>query len=247
MPVHPPSPRPLDGHAVIVTRPDARVLLRAARALGAEALRLPGLALRARAFDWPEAVDDWIFISPAAVRFALARGVPPAIARSRVFAIGPGSRAALARRGIVARMPDAGADSEGLLALPALADVRARRIALVGAPGGRDLIGPALAARGADVVHVHAYERAPPRWTRRHLDALARSRPPWIVLVSSGEALANIVAAAAPDLLRRLREARLVVSSARLARLARTHGFERIAIAASAAPRDLIAAARDDR
>src|SRR5690606_12331959 len=60
MPAHPSTRRkPLSGQVVIVTRPDAAGLLRRARAPGAEALPLPGLALRAGAFPRPAARDAW--------------------------------------------------------------------------------------------------------------------------------------------------------------------------------------------
>ena len=121
--------------------------------------------------------------------------------------------------------------------------MRGRRIALVGAPGGRDLIGPTLRRRGAKVEAIHVYRREPPRLTRRHFDALAAADDPLITLLSSGEALANLVAALPPPLLARLRAQTIVVSSARLAAAARAAGFGAIVPAASAAPRDLLAGA----
>jgi len=234
----------LAGANVVVTRPGGAALLRSARRLGACALPLPGLSLRATAQPRPRiAFDAWVFTSPAAVRFALRHAprvrVPK---RARVFAIGAGTRAALARHGVAAIAPER-SDSEGLLALPALADVRGQCIALVGAPGGRDLIAPTLRARGAVVEAIHVYRREPPRLTRRHFDALAAADDPLITLLSSGEALANLVAALPPPLLARLRAQTIVVSSARLAAAARAAGFGAIVPAASAAPRDLLAAA----
>ncbi|MGN6520849.1 MAG: uroporphyrinogen-III synthase [Dokdonella sp.] len=234
----------LAGASIVVTRPDGAALLRSARRLGAAALPLPGLALRALPHARRHgAFDAWIFTSPAAVRFALrhAPGVPVP-RRARVFAIGAGTRAALARHGVDARAPERG-DSEGLLALPGLGAVRGWRVALVGAPGGRDLIAPALVSRGAQVEAIHVYRRVPPRLTRRHFDALAVAAEPLVTLLSSGEALANLVAALPPPLLARLRAQALVVSSHRLADAARAAGFDAITIAASAAPRDLLAAA----
>lgn len=199
---------------------------------------LIGATLRERGFD------DWIFSSPAAVRYAFARVARLCPSRrARVFALGAGTRRALARRGIAdARVPAAGSDSEGLLALADLADVRGRRIALVGAPGGRGVIAATLRRRGAEVVPVHVYERRAPRWTRRHFAALAAARAPLFTLLSSGEALANLVAGLPADALARLRGGALVVSSERLAALARAAGFANIRVARSAAPADLLAA-----
>lgn len=237
---------------MLVTRPagTARAFTARIRALGGTPLLLPGLSvrttrdaevasrLRASTFD------DWIFISPAAVRacFALA----PALRlqrRTRAFAVGAGTRRALARRGIAAFMPEAGADSEALLALPMLADVRGRRIALVGAPGGRNLIAPALRGRGAQVEAIDVYERRAPRLTRRHFDALGAAPQPWITLLSSAEALANLRGLLPPELAARWRSQPLVVASERLAALARAQGFEDIGVARSAVGADLLDAA----
>ena len=238
---------PLAGTRVVVTRPaaDADAFVRRARALGAEVLRLPGTALRARsgAIAAPPACDLWIFTSPAAVRHAFGAAGLRIDNRAPDFAVGAGTRRVLARHGVDASAPTRRADSEGLLALPQLADVRGRRVGLVGAPGGRGLIAARLRQRGADVVPVHVYERVPPRWTQRQLAALEAAREPLLTLLSSGEALANLAQRLPPDLFARLRRGRLVVSSERLAGLAAQVGFADVVVGASAAARDLLDAA----
>ena len=241
----------LEGATLVVTRPagTSSTLVRRVRALGGRALALPGLALRAEAEKPSQsarrgAFDAWIFTSPAAVRFGAGiLPAPRARARMLAYAIGAGTARALARHGVAATIPTEGADSEGLLALPDLKRVRGRRIALVGAPGGRDLIAPTLRRRGAKVEPIHVYRRVPPRLTRRHFGALASAGDPLITLVSSGEALAHLVALLPTPLLARLRAQALVVSSARLAGIARENGFSEIVQARSALPRDLIGAA----
>ncbi len=248
-----PSASALAGAAVVLTRPagSARAFARRAHALGAQALALPGLALTATAdadvaraaLHAARTFDDWIFISPAAVRFAFRLAADLSPGSARLFAVGAGTRRALARHGLDAQVPTTTFDSEGLLALPALGELRGRRIALVGAPGGRDLIAPALRRRGATVEPIHVYRRTSPRLTRRHFDALARAPEPWITLLSSGEALANLVALLPPDLLARLRRQLLVVSSARLAALAREQAFTQVVVAESAGADALFGAA----
>ena len=243
-----PTAAPLAQTCVVVTRPDGAALVRRARSLGALALALPGMALRAN--PEPQVVarlrergfDDWIFSSPAAVRFTFALVPEWRPARTaRVFAVGAGTRRVLARRGIAGvTVPATSSDSEGLLAVPELAAVRGHRIALVGAPGGRGIIATTLTARGAAVVPIHVHERHPPRWTRRQLDALAAARAPLFTLLSSAEALASLVARLPGDALARLRSGTLVVSSDRLAALAGAAGFANIRVVRSAAPRDLL-------
>ena len=252
------SDKPLAGITAVITRPagSAAALGVRARALGCATLNLPGLRLRAAmpdtpardALQAPDAFDTWIFTSPAAVRFACGLVPTLAIPRpARVIAIGAGTRRALARHGIVAASPAQRADSEGVLALDELADVRGSRVAIVGAPGGRDAIAPALRTRGAQVEHVHVYERGRPVLGKRQLDAVRAADDPLFTLISSGEALANLVALLPADLLERLRAQTLIASSERLAGIARGFGFEGIAVACSALPRDLLDAMRTAR
>ena len=239
----------LHGATIVITRPvgTGASLARAVRDAGGDALLVPGLRLRACADAQVRAVanacDPWVFTSPAAARFAFEAGLRPKRRRVAVIAVGEGTRAALARRGLPAVAPSGRGDSEALLALPALSDVRDRRIALFGAAGGRDVIAPGLRARGAVVEVVHVYERLRPRLTRRHVDAIAGAREPLVMLVSSGEVLANLAAGLPSPALQRLRSAHVVASSARVAALARAHGFADIYVAESALPRDLLAAA----
>lgn len=239
---------------MIITRPAdaAASLRRKVEALGGGAIGVPGLSLRqtpelqrvaARSLAEARA-QDWIFSSPAAVRFAF-RFVPSLHIPqgARAFGVGAGTQRALARRGIRALVPVDRSDSEGLLELPELTDVRDRDVALIGAAGGRDLIAPTLSERGARVESIHVYERGPPQLNRRHFEALARASDPLITLISSGEALVNLVALLPPPLLARLRHQILIVSSARLAAIAEKQGFEDVREAASASADDLLDAA----
>ena len=244
------KPHPLEGATILVTRPGgtAGAFLRQARSLGARAISVPGLSLRGiddhSARTAGPGFDDWIFTSPSAVRFG-AGLLPSRRKRShvRAFAVGEGTARALARHGVAASVPRDRFDSEGMLALPELRSVRGRHIAIVGAPGGRDLIAPTLRRRGARVETIHVYRREPPRLTRRHFEAIEAADDPLLTLVSSGEALGYLVALLPAALLERLRAQPLVVSSARLVGIARKHGFAEIVQARSAAPRDLLAAA----
>jgi len=246
---------PLAGASVIVTRPagSAAAVRRRVRALGGECVVIPGSGLRAPAdaggardlLGSLRAADIVIFTSPAAVRFAWQLLPRLRIARATpVFAPGAGSAAALQRRGVAhAAFPPHRQDSEGLLELPLLQRVRRRRIALIGAAGGRDLLAPQLAARGARVQRVDVYRRTPPRLTRRHLDALRNAAAPRISLFSSAAALGHLRDALPPELFVRLAGDDCVVSSARIAAAARGFAFERLHVAAGPAPAQLLDAA----
>jgi uroporphyrinogen-III synthase len=133
-------------------------------------------------------------------------------------------------------------DSEGLLALPVLRDVRGVRVGVVTAPGGRDRVVPALAQAGAHVVRADVYRREPLPPTPRAVAALrALDAPAWLAL-SSGEALAHLLATLPADTVTILRRARVVAASERLADLAKAKGFTRVVRAAGPRPRDLVAA-----
>lgn len=240
------------GATMVITRPvgGGATLARPVVAGGGRPLLLPGLALRALATDTARGALDTlsrkhiaIFTSPASVRFAFQLRPSLRIARGSAFALGAGTARALARHGIDAIIPTERSDSEGLLSLPGLRRVRGRRIALIGAPGGRNLIAPTLRRRGATVEAIHVYRRAAPRLTQRHFDALDAAPDPLITLVSSGEALTHLVSLVPARLIERMRGQIIVVSSARLVAAAREHAFGEIVLARSAAPRDLLAAA----
>lgn len=183
-----------------------------------------------------------IFSSPAAVRFA-AR-LAPLQSRAEILAVGAGTAGALRRAGVTAAQAPARQDSEGLLDHPLLLPPLAGRgVALVGAPGGRGLLARELIARGARLRQVHVYLRQPPRLDRRHVEPLITLPPSAVLLLSSGEALQNLCRLLPKPALARLRQATVVVSSARLDALARAAGFARIVRAASALPDDLLRAA----
>lgn len=246
----------LAGATIVLTRTaDSAASLRSrVQARGGRVVCVPGLSLRAATDAGPlrkrvqaamNLAHAAIFISPAAVRFAFR--LLPALAGmqpARVFAVGAGTQRALARHCVRALAPEGRSDSEALLALPELADVRDRRIVLIGAAGGRDLLALTLAARGAQIETMHVYQRAPPRLLQRHFDGLAHAADPLLMLISSAAALTHLVALLPTALLARLRRQTLVVSSARLAAIAREKGFAQICVAASASPDDLLDAAQ---
>jgi uroporphyrinogen-III synthase len=250
---HPQAPQQtaLRGRVLVVTRPvgTAAALSRRVRALGGTALSLPGLALRgaddaaARRVQLRAALGDElvIFTSPAAVRHAAA--LARLRTRATVLAVGQGTARALRRHGVKAPLCPDQQDSEGLLAHPLLQSLRHRRVALVGAPGGRGTLRRELAARGAHLREVQVYRRVPPRLDRRHVTALQSLPRSARVLLSSQEALHNLCSLLPPPALARLCAATAVVSSDRLATAAGAAGFRRIVQAASALAEDMLAAA----
>jgi len=245
---------PLRNVTVVITRPagTAGPLARRVRKLGGIPVSVPGLSLRAtedatavdaalrRALDG----DVLVFTSPAAVRFAAA--VLPLATRAIVIAVGRGTARALRTANVPdVCFPETSQNSEGVLGLPELSAVAGKRIALVGAPGGRGLIHEQLALRGALIEDIHVYHRVAPRIDRRHIDPLLKLSRRSAVLLSSAEALDHLRRALIAPAWRKLVQAVAVVSSDRLREIAMEAGFERVAVARSALPADLLLAAAE--
>lgn len=191
--------------------------------------------------------DVVLYTSPNAVAAAGSRRSLRPKRGQAVLAVGDGTRRALRRRGIDARAPSR-MDSEGLLAMPQLADVANRRIGLVTGSGGRDAIAPRLRERGGEVLRADAYARLPLPLSATALEKLgeALEAPQRVVLaLSSGEALRQVLAELPPSLREPFARIAVAAASARLADAARDAGFRRIAIAADARPASLLRAAVD--
>jgi uroporphyrinogen-III synthase len=184
-----------------------------------------------------------IFTSPAAVRAAAALQSLGARSGKHSYAVGSGTARALRRAGVEKAATPTRMDSEGLLALPQLREVRGGRVGLVTAPGGRGRIASALQRRGAVVVRADVYERIPVSPSTRVLATLRGLDAPLLLMLSSGEALARILAALPADVVRILRKARVVAASDRLQAFALEQGFGDIVRADNATPQALVTAA----
>jgi uroporphyrinogen-III synthase len=221
----------LAGLRVLVTRPAAQAqpLCRQLAAAGAEPRPLPLLQIEPlpaspqlqRQFREARAAEAWIFTSANAVRHA--RGLDSESWPARLYAIGAATAAALAALGFGAATPDGEYSSEGLLQLPQLQQISGRRYALITGAEGLGLLAATLAARGALVDTVAVYRRVgvahPPE---RVLAALQGAQA---AIVTSGEALRQLLRVTPSAAQAQLRTLRLVVPSARVVELARELGF----------------------
>ena len=241
----------LKGWYVILLRPALTrgALLRAVKRHGARPIPLPGLRLAAtedtdaanRSLEQALRAPLVAVTSPAAVHFARQLPAWRHATSTRFAAVGSGSAQALRRAGLTEVIaPEDRQDSEGLLALPQ--EMSLSSVGLVTAPGGRDRLATVLGERGVSVRRADVYRRLPPRLDSRHLRALAAADGPTALLHSSAEALANLHDALPASAWRQLLRAQVIPSSERLAAQARELGFRVGPTAASATPRDLLAA-----
>jgi uroporphyrinogen-III synthase len=187
----------------VVTRPagQAAGLVAALRAAAMQPVELPllellalpppaGTDLRREA----EAADLVVAVSPNAVAFGQSwwPGVWPPLCT--VAGVGAGTARAWRMAGAESVVePDGDGDSESLLAHPALQAVAGRRALILRGEGGRDLLGPGLRARGAEVAEWPCYRRQAPTGLAQRVAELLR-HPPEAWCVTSSEALAHLEA-----------------------------------------------------
>ena len=196
------SAAPLAGAGILVTRParQAEGIATRIAVLGGRPIVFPAIAIlppddRApldRVHAALATYDYAVFVSANAVEYgAPDRRRWPATLLA--FAPGPGTADALVDVGIGgARIPATTFDSEGLLALPELADPRGRRVIIFRGDGGREHLGDTLRERGATVDYVACYRRAKPESGAAGLDAAFAERRVDAVTITSSEGLDNL-------------------------------------------------------
>lgn len=160
----------LTGIGVLVTRPEhqAQRLCQLIEAEGGAAVRYPALVIKARpdraavraAIGPADRYDLIIFISANSVRFGAdfldqRPNVP-------IATVGPSTAAVLNSAGYrVSLVPEEGAGSKELLAMPQLAQMSGKRVLIMRGSGGRELLADVLTARGATVQYAEVYTREP--------------------------------------------------------------------------------------
>lgn len=236
------SAAPLAGRGILVTRPprQAAAFAQKLAALGASPILFPAIVIlppRDRAaLDAALAslhtYDFTVFVSANAVEY----GVPatPWPASLAAYAPGPGTAEALVAAGVErVLVPEATFDSEGLLALHSLADVRGRRALIFRGEGGRELLADALRERGAIVDTVSCYRRAAPAGGAEGLVEALRERRVDAVTFTSSEGIDNLWAVLGEEGRTLLRELPAFAPHERIAQRARDHGLPVVTTAGS--------------
>lgn len=245
---------------VLVTRPEgpaADALCSALRERGYRPLAQPLLMLEPVAElssagrDSLRELDRFqhvIFVSGNAVRLGMDRirlAWPRFPAAPRCYAVGDATAGLLREYGLSPLTPGARMSSEGLLALPELADVAGQRVLIVKGEGGRDALRSELTRRGARVEELVCYRRRPVAPPPQGLAALLREHRVEAVLISSGEGMGRLQELLTPGESSNFETLCLVVPSERVAELARDAGFGRTIVAENASDTAMLRALED--
>lgn len=233
---------------VLVTRPQGRAEELSARlvAAGYAVHCLPLLELRPLP-ELPRAqrqlvleLDRYqhiIFISGNAVHFGMSviedywPQLPVGLCW---YAIGDATARLLQDYGIEAITPGSSMTSEGLLAVSQLRAVAGQRVLIIKGEGGRGTLQEELAGRGATVDELACYRRVCPGYGPGEVAARLSQWDIGLVMITSGEGLANLLALISPQETTKFRYITLLVPSGRIAGLARQAGFDQVVIAENA-------------
>ena len=234
----------LNGAHVLVTRPthQAENLCHLIEAQRGVAVRFPTLAIAAP--DNACAIQNtlaqldtyqWlIFISANAVRmhsYPVDDGKIKKSKSVRIAAIGKATSEALTLAGLpVDLVPEKGYNSEALLAMPQLQQMKGQRCLIVRGEGGRDELATTLRNRGAHVDYMDVYKRIIPSIDSSLVSSLLVQDKLDVITVTSGEALQNLFIMLEKKHHQRLLAVPLVVVSNRIRQLAADMGFKRIAV-----------------
>jgi len=197
--------KPLAGRGIVITRPVAESarIAELVRAAGGNPILFPGIEIVAventvPLLDLIDRLDQFeiaIFVSPSAVNMAFdliepRRALPLAL---RIAAVGAGCVRALKRHGVNEVIaPTERFDSEALLELPLLQDVRGKHVVIFRGVGGRELLADTLTARGAQVEYAECYRRAKPDLDPAPLFAAWERGELHAITATSSEALRNL-------------------------------------------------------
>ncbi|MDH5633435.1 MAG: uroporphyrinogen-III synthase [Gammaproteobacteria bacterium] len=232
----------LDGARILVTRPrhQAGPLVDMIEQAGGLAPVFPALAIGAKPLSDREQqlirqlsqVDVAFFISPNAVNYgldateALVGQLPGQLL---LACVGAGSEQALMDRGYqhVIR-PDNTFTSEGLLSRSEFSDMHGKQALIFRGNGGRELLRETLEQRGAQVDYIECYQRMLPEEDPETLNRMIADKALDAVVVTSSDALRNLVTMTVTHNLPQLKQLPVIVVSPRMAEVAGELGFGQV-------------------
>lgn len=193
----------LMGLRVLNTRPleQGELLTRKIKRMGGEVFICPALTIMPVSTSWVDqlpnlqSVNHAIFVSANAVN----HGIPTVLQHQpdwpkniKVTAIGHATKRALLQRNLSVDYLPEKANSEHLLALPHLQDIKNQVILLFKGEGGLDLIANTLNQREAQIIELSVYRRQLPTINQENLERCWRDQLVDIILYTSQQAMHNL-------------------------------------------------------
>ncbi len=235
----------VSGKTIVITRPEPENQSSYAffKSHGANPIALPAMticpitdpqkraSIQSKIFDI-DLYDFVILVSKNAVREAcewLDRCWPMLPEAIHWIGIGQGTTKLLQQEGIPATT-NLGQTSEDLLRWPLLANLDEKKVLIIKGEGGRSTLSDTLSQRGAKVDHLNLYERIPLYYTDKQLSQADKAN---LILITSGEGLENLQASLAKHA-KVWCDKTIITPSARVAELARRHGWSSVVQATGA-------------
>ena len=186
-----------------------------------------------------------IFVSGNAVRFGMEHFAdywPQLPVGLHWYAVGEATARLMESYGVTPVSPGQAMSSEGLLALTPLQSISGQRVLIVRG-GGRTLLREELIRRGGRVDELACYRRKCPKLPPGALSSLLEESGIQLILISSGEGLANLQALLRPQETTKFRHIALLVPSQRVAAQAAMAGFDQVMVADNASDSAMLRAA----
>jgi len=247
--------KPLTDLHIVVTRPAAQAQLwqQHLQALGASVHVLPVLEIVAIENNQQQQrvkrilldLDHFqmgLFVSQNAVHHA-ARWIddywPQRPLDIEYFAVGSATAEAAVMQGFDVTAADQAMNSETLLQLPALQQVKGKKVVIFRGVGGRPAIESVLTERGASVTLCELYQRCVPPQASSQLNGLnlfknSGADQQTVLTAHSGESLDNLLSIIDDDKRTRLLALPLLVPGERVAHLAQEAGFSEVIVSVNA-------------
>lgn len=156
------------------------------------------------------------------------------------FCVGDSTAQPLRERGLAVTVPEQGASSEALLALPQLQQVAGQRVLIVRGEGGRTLLSETLMARGAHVDYCDLYRRVIDAQHAQRLQHLLASEAVLLVVIHSVDLLSALVALVGDSASSLLARHVVLTPSERVAQQVREAGQGTVLVAGSALTIDMV-------
>lgn len=232
----------LEGKRILVTRPrhQAEVLCSLLEQQGGVPIRFPVLEIIANThgkiqekLKQFETYQWLIFVSANAVNFALQAndGRIEPFKNKRIAVVGKATANSLKNKGLnVDVLPAAGFTSEALLAMPSMQQLNGMNCLIIRGQGGREYLADELRNRGATVDYLEVYKRQRPKCDNTQIMKLIEGNKLNAVMITSGEALQNLLKMLDVECHLKLMSIPLAVVSMRLKQMAEKFGFKQVAV-----------------